>query len=256
MPMMNDIEDTNIAVLHREPKHPTEVQGHDITPEKAKVRTAFRAARQALTPEARKKANKAILAKLHHCVAISNAKTILIYAATPNEVNLDDLIGSLSRAGKRVVVPRLTKTPGIMTLWAVRHVDALVLREGERLRAPDITMAVPVEPKDIDLALVPGVAFTATLGRLGQGGGYYDRVLSRIKPTAPCIGIAFEVQIATALPIEPHDVAMHAVVTESQVYGDAALLATVSVPASANPAQAAADAPPALVPAESTPPVN
>lgn len=202
-------------------------------PSKAQVRAAYRAARRALSPEARKKAQKLILSKLSHSTAVANAKTILIYAATEHEVNLDDLIVPWTRAGKRVVVPRLTKTPGVMTLWAIRHPDALLTRPGEKVRTPDITQAVPVEPKDIDLALVPGVAFTPTLGRLGQGGGYYDRVLPRLKPGAKTIGVAFDVQIAPSVPMEPHDVVLSAVVTELCVFGDDALLQAMPVPAAA-----------------------
>jgi 5-formyltetrahydrofolate cyclo-ligase len=199
--------------------------------DKHNARVAYRVARRALAPEVRKKANKHLLAKLLHAQAIAQAKTILIYAATPWEVNLDDLIAPLTRAGKRVAFPRMTKIPGVMTLWAVRHVDALLEVEGAQVRSPDITRALPLEPKDVDLVLVPGVAFTRTLGRLGQGGGYYDRLLTRLPPHAKRIGVAFDIQLADSLPIESHDVAMHALVTESAVYGETALLDAVPAPA-------------------------
>jgi 5-formyltetrahydrofolate cyclo-ligase len=202
--------------------------------DKQATREAYRAARRALTPEVRKKASKAIVNKLTASTAVSKVKTVLIYAATEVEVNLDDAIGALVRAGKRVAVPRMTKTPGVMTLWAVKHVDALVAIEGAKVRTVDITRAVPIEPKDVDLALVPGVAFTATLGRLGQGGGYYDRLLPRLRSDVKKMGIAFDVQIASALPCDEHDVAMDAVVTQLAVYGEESLLAPAPV-SSPNP---------------------
>ncbi len=203
----------------------------DETDQKRDVRNAYRAARHAFAPELRKKANKLILAKLAASATLARAKTVLIYAATDVEVNLDDLIGSLTRAGKRVAVPRLTKTPGVMTLWAVRHVDALVAADGAKVRTPDITRAVPIEPHDVDVALVPGVAFTATMGRLGQGGGYYDRLLPRLRADAAKIGIAFDVQIAASVPIDDHDVPMDAVLTETAAMGNAALFEPLPTPA-------------------------
>jgi 5-formyltetrahydrofolate cyclo-ligase family len=74
---------------------------------------------------------------------------------------------------------------------------------------------------------VPGVAFTRTLGRLGQGGGYYDRLFPRLRENVKRIGIGYEIQMADELPIEDHDVPMHAVVTEASVCGDTELLAPI-----------------------------
>jgi 5-formyltetrahydrofolate cyclo-ligase len=202
-------------------------QADPITEQKQAHRAAYRAARKAIAPDIRKKANKAILNKLSASQAVAKSKTILIYAATPNEPALDDLISALTRAGKKVVVPRMTKTPGVMTLWVVRHVDALIPLENAPIRNVDVTRASPVEPKDIDLVLVPGVAFTRTLGRLGQGGGYYDRLFPRLRENVKRIGIGYEIQLADELPIEAHDVPMHAVLTEASVCGDTELLAPI-----------------------------
>jgi 5-formyltetrahydrofolate cyclo-ligase len=198
-----------------------------VIDQKQAHRVAYRAARKAIAPDIRKKANKAILNKLSASQAVVKSKTILIYAATPYEPVLDDLISGLTRAGKKVVVPRMTKTPGVMTLWVVRHVDALIALENAPIRNVDVTRASPVEPKDIDLVLVPGVAFTRTLGRLGQGGGYYDRLFPRLRDNVKRIGIGYEIQLADELPIEPHDAPMHAVLTEASIFGDTELLAPV-----------------------------
>ncbi len=197
------------------------------TEQKDALRAAYRALRKGIAPDVRKKANKAILNKLSASQAVARAKVILIYAATPNEPGLDDLISSLTRAGKKVAVPRMTKTPGVMTLWVVRHVDALMAIENSPIRNVDVTRASPLEPKDIDLVLVPGVAFTRTLGRLGQGGGYYDRLFPRLRENVKRIGIAYEVQFADEIPIEAHDVPMHAVVSEASAAGDTELLAPI-----------------------------
>jgi 5-formyltetrahydrofolate cyclo-ligase len=224
---MNDAIETEtpeIAETAQAPEAAVTEPSAASTEQKEALRVAYRAARKAIAPDVRKKANKAILSKVSASQVVAKAKTVLIYAATPNEPVLDDLISALSRAGKRVAVPRMTKTPGVMTLWTVRHVDALVALEHSPIRNVDVTRASPIEPKDIDVVLVPGVAFTRTLGRLGQGGGYYDRMFPRLKPEAKRIGIAYDIQLADELPMDEHDVPMHAVVTEAGVFGDAELL--------------------------------
>lgn len=72
--------------------------------------------------------------------------------------------------------------------------------------APEISV------KDLDLILVPGVAFDSTKGRLGYGGGFYDRVLRETK--ALKVGVAFSFQVVPELPLEPFDVRMDLLLTE------------------------------------------
>ncbi len=74
-----------------------------------------------------------------------------------------------------------------------------------------------VAPKEIDLALVPGVAFDPSGGRLGHGHGYYDRLLAALTSETTKIGIAFDCQIVEQVPTDDHDIAMDVVVTESRV---------------------------------------
>jgi len=74
-----------------------------------------------------------------------------------------------------------------------------------------------VEPAWPDVVVVPGLAFTATGERLGQGGGWYDRFLSGVREDCTSIGVCFAEQIVDALPIEAHDVAMDHVVTDRGV---------------------------------------
>ena len=75
--------------------------------------------------------------------------------------------------------------------------------------APEIT------PDNLDTMICPGIAFSLSGIRLGQGGGYYDRYLAKtIK--ARLIGVAFDLQIQDMLPSDPHDIAMHEIISESQ----------------------------------------
>lgn len=82
----------------------------------------------------------------------------------------------------------------------------------------DVEYAVPeddLEPDWPDVVIVPGVAFTTTGDRLGQGGGWYDRFLPKLRSGTVTIGVGFEPQIVEELPTEPHDVRLDCVVTEN-----------------------------------------
>ena len=83
---------------------------------------------------------------------------------------------------------------------------------GWRLDAPEFAACAHVAPGDLDAILVPGLAFTRDGCRLGHGGGYYDRLLAQCAPRTAKIGVCFATQMFDALPSEPHDVRVDAVV--------------------------------------------
>ena len=75
----------------------------------------------------------------------------------------------------------------------------------------------PLPPIAIDLVVVPALAFDTTGNRLGRGGGYYDRFLSRLRRAATTVGLAFDVQIVDELPVDERDVRVEVVVTDRRV---------------------------------------
>jgi 5-formyltetrahydrofolate cyclo-ligase len=87
---------------------------------------------------------------------------------------------------------------------------------------PDATHSAPIDPKSLRGVLVPGLAFDRHCGRLGRGGGYYDRALAditKINPNIMKIGVALDLQVAAQpIPLEPFDVRMDWVLTESGSY--------------------------------------
>lgn len=76
------------------------------------------------------------------------------------------------------------------------------------------------DPALVDVVVVPGLAFTAAGDRLGQGGGWYDRFLSRVEPRCTTIGVGFAEQLAVELPVEPHDIRLDLVVTDAGTAGE------------------------------------
>ena len=93
-------------------------------------------------------------------------------------------------------------------VWLREQGKTVVLPEDDP--APD--------PDAVDVVIVPGTAFTADGHRLGQGGGWNDRFLPRLRPGTPKIGVGFAPQLVEVLPVEPHDVPLDLIVTDEAVY--------------------------------------
>src|SRR5437879_13915118 len=75
-----------------------------------------------------------------------------------------------------------------------------------------------VTPQELDLVMVPGVAFDRRGGRMGHGKGYYDKLLQHARPETPLAALAFECQLFPEIPVAPHDIFMDKVITEAAVY--------------------------------------
>ena len=174
------------------------------------VRRQMRARRKALTPEERERAAKAVCAKLRSDDAIAEAAdplegggAIAVYLASPDEIDLSDLILELLKCKATVVAPRwngetyeLAKVKGLS--------DADLRRGPMNILEPAEADIVP--PAEVEVWIVPGLAFTKDGKRLGYGGGWYDRLLASASKWSNKIGVAHEFQIVDDLPAEPHDI--------------------------------------------------
>ena len=124
---------------------------------------------------------------------------------------MDPLLLEASAQGKRVCYPRVEGTN--LELHAVSaHEELMVSRWN--LREPVRAAGGGVPVSEVDLVLVPGLAFTRDGRRLGRGGGFYDRLLGDPLLKARRVGVCFEAQIIESVPLEGHDERVEEVLTE------------------------------------------
>ena len=135
--------------------------------------------------------------------------TVVLYLPLPDEVDVTSVIGIADRPCT------VTRTPsrGPLTLHPA---DAPRERHRYGFEQP-VADAPRADPGTVGVVLVPGLAFDLGGGRLGRGGGYYDRFLPTLPPAAVLVGVVPEALVVPALPTEPHDVPMTHVATESGV---------------------------------------
>jgi 5-formyltetrahydrofolate cyclo-ligase len=117
--------------------------------------------------------------------SVWSARTLMAFESKPGEPDSEPFLAWCRELGKRLVVPAAS---------------------------PDATP--PDDPASIDVAIVPGLAFTPAGERLGQGGGWYDRVLAKTRNDCVVIGVCFAAQIVDDLPVDAHDRGVDIVITE------------------------------------------
>ena len=139
------------------------------------------------------------------------ARTLALYSPILNEVFTEEVFAQARKLGKRVVFPRVQGSE--MQFFEVAgHEELQVGNFG--ILEPQGAQSIPIA--ELDLLVVPGVAFDQSGHRLGYGKGYYDRLLQQRLPHCRLVGFCFEFQLVASLPAEAHDIRMDLLVTEQR----------------------------------------
>jgi 5-formyltetrahydrofolate cyclo-ligase len=183
---------------------------------KQNLRTEMKEKRRLLSPSFRAEAS---LSAASHALSLIPpvAKSIALFASMSDEIDTAPLAAQLLARGCTTLYPRTTPERPLDFYPATP--DELILSKHPRMalreptgEQPGATLAFPLH--QIDVFIVPGLAFDTSGARLGFGKGYYDRTLPLARPTAIVIGYAFSCQLVGAVPQAPHDQRVHAIVTE------------------------------------------
>jgi 5-formyltetrahydrofolate cyclo-ligase len=143
------------------------------------------------------------------------SRSIFIYMDFKNEVRTRAIIRDAQKSGKKVYHPVILEDER-------RMIAAMPVTDGDfRMSAygifePDIFSSVICRPEDIDVAIVPGVAFDSACSRMGYGGGYYDAFFAAGSGIFK-IGVCYEQQLLETIPNGVNDVCMDAIVTEERI---------------------------------------
>jgi 5-formyltetrahydrofolate cyclo-ligase len=161
----------------------------------------------------------AIVARFTALESFAAAKSVMYYVDAGSEVRTRQALPAAIATGKRIVVPWCVVESNTLELFHLTDMSELVEGAYKILEPRDDLRLLPekrVDPESLDLVMVPGTAFDLHGGRMGQGKGYYDRLLAGVRPGCPLVALAFDCQIFDTIPVAPHDVFMHRILTESR----------------------------------------
>lgn len=167
----------------------------------------------------RESASASACARLMETPGYTAARAIMLYAPTREEIDIAAIAEAAFIARKRVCFPRMDW--GARTMRPMAVTSLADVKEVRRNGIPEPMEGEYLPLDQIDLAVVPGLAFDLKGYRLGRGAGFYDRFLQQYRSEGPkrgaVFGIAFEIQIFSRVPVEEHDQPLDGVVTEGRL---------------------------------------
>ena len=181
-----------------------------MTP-KQQLRRELKQRRAAISMIERAELSARISEKALSLPEYAESDTVLCYCSVRDEVITWPLLRHILDSGRVLALPAIEGSR--MAVRRVTDLDGLV---PGKMGILEPKSGPEVFPESIGLALVPGLGFDLTGGRIGYGGGYFDRYLALVPGLKA--GLCFSAQITEELPREPHDVPMDALITENQIY--------------------------------------
>jgi len=181
------------------------------------TRRTLLALRDAMSADERAVASAAICDAANAVLSerVSAGAVVSMYAAKGSEVNTARLDGLARARGLVVAYPRVIPGTQQLAFHAATADELAPSRFG--LQEPSAE-AVAVAVTDIAAFVVPGLAFDRAGGRIGWGRGHYDATFAAAAPGALRVGLAYECQLIDQVAREPHDVALHIIITEVATY--------------------------------------
>ncbi|MDO5738459.1 MAG: 5-formyltetrahydrofolate cyclo-ligase [Eubacteriales bacterium] len=178
----------------------------------ADIRREKRIARAALSLAEQEDKSRQIIEQIKRKSQFQEAKCIFLYRAVAGEVSLEGLIEFAEAEGKKLCYPLCRAGGQMEALYPVKN---RWQKGSYGILEPVLEDSEIMDPQEIDLILMPLVAFDRNCNRVGMGAGYYDRYLLRC-PQAYRLGVAFEVQYFEELEPAPWDQALDLIITEDR----------------------------------------
>ena len=177
---------------------------------KDQIRRQIRAQKKLVDPQTRTLAAHHAFARLTGLAAFAVSHHILLYHALPDEL---DTISFLQNwySRKNLYLPRVAGVNLELLPFHPQRLSTGAFGIEEPQPQPG---EMPIDPKDIEMIVVPGVAFDEAGHRLGRGRGYYDRLLSSTR--ALKVGIGYDFQLIDQVPVEPHDISLDTIITPTR----------------------------------------
>lgn len=185
--------------------------------ERQSLRKKVLGARDLLSEDERKEKSRSAIKNFWSLPEVNLWSTLFVYVNFRSELETIGLIQDCLAKGIRVAVPLVEASTYSMIPYLIKDPEKDLVPGYYDIPEPDPERSLRIDAGKIDAAIIPGSVFDAHGGRLGYGGGFYDRFLVNEAPQAKRIGLAFEVQVVDKVPLQPHDQPLDILITEKRI---------------------------------------
>lgn len=145
------------------------------------------------------------------------AEVTLLYINKPLEVDTKNILVRCSELAKDIVLPLFSAENNGTKLYKVNNIKTDLKLGANSILEPDPDRCKPITIEDVDIAIIPGIAFDEKGGRIGTGTGRYDRIMPKLPATARKVACALEDQITQLVPMESHDKYVDIIITDKRI---------------------------------------
>ncbi len=189
---------------------------YSLRESKQKIRKSILKLRDKQPADLIKQKSGEILKNLISTDFYKKAKVVLLYCGKEKEVQTKALI-KIALQEKRVILPITNVKKRILEISEIKNFENELYIGAFKILEPKKEYLRPIPLNEIDLIVVPGVAFDYKGNRLGYGYAYYDKLLKQVEMQVPLIGLAFEFQLQDSIPHSQYDIPIDYIITEKQI---------------------------------------
>lgn len=172
--------------------------------------------RHSLSKDDIRNKSQQVFLDLAETVDYINSQNIMFYVATRSEVQTEEMIKTSMKMGKNIFVPIILTECYNLAPSRIFDFD-IELKKGKKgILEPKKEYYRLFPSENIDLIIVPGIAFDLSGNRIGRGFGYYDNFLRKVRSSAKIVALAFEMQIVKKIPNDKNDIPVHKIITEKR----------------------------------------
>jgi len=189
----------------------------DVKARKSEIRRSTVARRDALSKKQRAEKSAAIMSRLFEFANFLESKIVLFYLSHKSEVDTEPMIHKALAQEKIIALPLIDGEKREIIPLKIDNLDRDTQPGYRGIREPISRRCKQIPVQQVNLAIIPGIAFDERGGRIGYGTGFYDRFIPNLDITTRKVALAFECQIVPQIPMEPHDRYTDIIITEKRI---------------------------------------
>jgi 5-formyltetrahydrofolate cyclo-ligase len=189
----------------------------DVKARKSEIRRSTVARRDALSKKQRAEKSAAIMRRLFEFANFLESKIVLFYLSHKSEVDTKPMIHKALALQKIIALPLIDGEKREIIPLKIDNLDRDTQPGYRGIREPISQRCKQIPVQQVNLAIIPGIAFDERGGRIGYGTGFYDRFIPNLDITTRKVALAFECQIVPQIPMEPHDRYTDIIITEKRI---------------------------------------